>query len=139
MNAPFLQQDRLGWTGNTGVIEILMQGWQDGSCQLRKATPRLAQLCYGTPPTGGGMSESTGPLKKTPLNEAEKELGGRMVDFGGWELPVQYTGILDEHEAVRTNVGVFDVSHMGEITVTGPGALELLQRSEERRVGKECR
>ena len=75
------------------------------------------------------MSESTGPLKKTPLNEVEKELGGKMVDFGGWELPVQFTGILDEHEAVRTRVGVFDVSHMGEITVKGPQALELLQRS----------
>ena len=68
-------------------------------------------------------------LKKTPLNAAHHELGGKMVDFGGWELPVQYSGILDEHEAVRTNVGVFDVSHMGEITVKGPQALELLQKS----------
>ncbi|HET7711597.1 MAG TPA: glycine cleavage system aminomethyltransferase GcvT [Thermoanaerobaculia bacterium] len=67
------------------------------------------------------------PLKKTPLNEVEKELGGRMVDFGGWELPVQYSGILEEHEAVRTAVGVFDVSHMGEITVRGTEALALLQ------------
>ena len=69
------------------------------------------------------------PLKKTPLNDVEKELGGKMVDFGGWELPVQYSGILDEHDAVRNRVGVFDVSHMGEITVKGPQALELLQRS----------
>ena len=75
------------------------------------------------------MSESTEPLKKTPLNEVEKALGGKMVDFGGWELPVQFSGILEEHEAVRTDVGVFDVSHMGEITVRGPQALELLQRS----------
>ncbi|HEV7237646.1 MAG TPA: glycine cleavage system aminomethyltransferase GcvT [Thermoanaerobaculia bacterium] len=75
------------------------------------------------------MSDSTEPLKKTPLNEVERELGGKMVDFGGWELPVQFSGILEEHEAVRTNVGVFDVSHMGEITVKGPQALELLQRS----------
>ncbi|MGZ5442697.1 MAG: glycine cleavage system aminomethyltransferase GcvT [Thermoanaerobaculia bacterium] len=74
------------------------------------------------------MSESTEPLKKTPLNEVEKELGGKMVDFGGWELPVQFSGILEEHEAVRTKVGVFDVSHMGEVTVKGPQALELLQR-----------
>ena len=51
------------------------------------------------------MSESTGPLKKTPLNATHKELGGKMVDFGGWELPVQFSGILDEHEAVRTKVG----------------------------------
>jgi aminomethyltransferase len=75
------------------------------------------------------MSESTEPLKKTPLNDVEKELGGKMVDFGGWELPVQFTGILEEHEAVRTKVGVFDVSHMGEVTVKGPQALELLQRA----------
>jgi aminomethyltransferase len=72
---------------------------------------------------------SEGPLKKTPLNELEKELGGRMVDFGGWELPVQYSGILDEHDAVRTKAGVFDVSHMGEILVRGPQSLELLQHA----------
>lgn len=69
------------------------------------------------------------PLKKTPLNEVEKELGGKMVDFGGWELPVQYSGILEEHDAVRNRAGIFDVSHMGEITVRGPQALELLQRA----------
>jgi aminomethyltransferase len=68
-------------------------------------------------------------LLKTPLNHVHKELGGKMVDFGGWELPVQFGGILDEHEAVRTKVGVFDVSHMGEVTVQGPQALELLQRA----------
>ena len=72
------------------------------------------------------MSES---LKKTPLNQLEKDLGGKMVDFGGWELPVQFSGIMEEHEAVRRNVGLFDVSHMGEITVKGPQALEMLQRS----------
>lgn len=69
-----------------------------------------------------------GPLKKTPLNALSRELGGKMIDFGGWELPVQYTGILEEHEAVRTKAGVFDVSHMGEITVQGPQALDLLQK-----------
>jgi aminomethyltransferase len=69
------------------------------------------------------------PLKKTPLNQLEHQLGGKMVDFGGWELPVQYSGILEEHEAVRTRAGVFDVSHMGELVVRGPQALELLQRN----------
>ena len=69
------------------------------------------------------------PLKKTPLNDLEHELGGKMIDFGGWELPVQFTGILDEHEAVRTKAGLFDVSHMGEITVRGAQALPLLQRA----------
>ena len=75
------------------------------------------------------MSESAGPLKKTPLNEAHRELGGKMVDFGGWDLPVQFSGILEEHDAVRNHVGIFDVSHMGEVTVRGPQALELLQRT----------
>jgi aminomethyltransferase len=69
------------------------------------------------------------PLLKTPLNSLEHELGGRMVDFGGWELPVQFSGILDEHKAVRERAGIFDVSHMGEITIKGPQALELLQRT----------
>ena len=73
------------------------------------------------------MAESTVPLKKTPLNQVEKDLGGKMVDFGGWELPVQFTGIIEEHEAVRTRCGIFDVSHMGELTVKGPQALKLLQ------------
>jgi aminomethyltransferase len=68
-------------------------------------------------------------LKKTPLNQLEKDLGGKMVDFGGWELPVQFAGILEEHDAVRNRAGVFDVSHMGEIVVSGPQALELLQRN----------
>jgi aminomethyltransferase len=69
------------------------------------------------------------PLKKTPLNAVEHELGGKMIDFGGWELPVQFSGIIEEHEAVRQRAGLFDVSHMGEITVKGPQALALLQRT----------
>jgi len=76
------------------------------------------------------MSDQTPPdqpLKKTPLNAVERELGGKMVDFGGWDLPVQFSGILEEHAAVRQRSGLFDVSHMGELTVKGPAALELLQ------------
>jgi aminomethyltransferase len=67
------------------------------------------------------------PLKRTPLYEQHKALGGRMVEFGGWEMPVQYSSILDEHQAVRTNAGLFDVSHMGEFKVEGAGALPFLQ------------
>ena len=66
-------------------------------------------------------------MKKTPLNAAHHELGAKMVDFGGWEMPVQYTGILEEHEAVRTNAGLVDVSHMGELTFRGPDTLTMLQ------------
>ncbi len=68
------------------------------------------------------------PLKRTALYETHRALGARMVAFGGWEMPVQYRGVLEEHEAVRTRAGLFDVSHMGEIVLSGPGALAALQR-----------
>jgi len=66
-------------------------------------------------------------LKKTPLNAVHRRLGARMVEFGGWEMPVQYQGVIDEHLAVRGSAGLFDVSHMGEIEVKGPGALAFIQ------------
>ncbi len=64
-------------------------------------------------------------LKKTPLNALHRSLGARMVDFGGWDMPVQYSGVIAEHNAVRQRVGLFDVSHMGEIEIRGPEAFEL--------------
>lgn len=60
--------------------------------------------------------------RRTPLYDKHLAAGGRMVDFAGWEMPVQYAGILEEHRAVRTSCGVFDISHMGEFFVSGPGA-----------------
>jgi aminomethyltransferase len=66
-------------------------------------------------------------LQRTPLYERHVALGARMVPFAGWEMPVQYTSVVAEHRAVRTDCGVFDVSHMGEIDVEGPRAHELLQ------------
>ena len=66
--------------------------------------------------------------RKTPLHARHKALGARMVEFAGWEMPVQYRGIQAEHEAVRSRAGLFDVSHMGEIEVSGPGAAEFCQR-----------
>jgi aminomethyltransferase len=65
-------------------------------------------------------------LKRTALFEEHVRLGGRLIDFGGWELPVQYTGVLDEHVACRTAAGLFDVSHMGEVLVEGPDAERFL-------------
>jgi len=67
------------------------------------------------------------PLKRTPLFDAHKALGGKIVSFGGWEMPVEYSGLSEEHRAVRERAGVFDVSHMGEIRVKGPGALAAVQ------------
>lgn len=68
----------------------------------------------------------TETLKRTPLAEAHERLGAKMVDFGGWYMPVQYEGLIPEHTAVRTAVGLFDVSHMGEVRVTGPQATDFL-------------
>jgi len=61
-------------------------------------------------------------LKRTSLYAAHQKLGAKLIDFGGWEMPVQYTSITDEHLAVRNAAGIFDISHMGEVTVNGPGA-----------------
>jgi len=66
-------------------------------------------------------------LRKTPLYEKHLEHNGKIIDFGGWELPVEYSGILTEHEAVRNMAGLFDVSHMGEILVTGKNAEQYIQ------------
>jgi aminomethyltransferase len=68
-------------------------------------------------------------LLHTPLHDRHVELGARMVPFAGWEMPVQYEGVIPEHRAVRTDAGVFDVSHMGELEVEGPRARDLLQRA----------
>ena len=73
------------------------------------------------------MSQPVSDLKATPLNAVHRKLGAKMVDFGGWDMPVQYSGIIDEHQTVRNAVGLFDVSHMGEIEVRGPEALDLVQ------------
>ena len=67
------------------------------------------------------------PLKRTPLYDAHVKAGARMVPFGGWDMPVQYAGIVEEHRTVRSAVGLFDVSHMGEFEVDGPQALPALQ------------
>ncbi len=68
-------------------------------------------------------------LKHTPLFAAHQKLGGKLIEFGGWEMPVQYTSITDEHLAVRKAAGIFDISHMGEILVNGAGAEEFLNHT----------
>src|SRR5687768_1781316 len=66
-------------------------------------------------------------MKRTPLFERHRALGAKTVEFGGWEMPVQYSGIIDEHHATRNAAGLFDISHMGQIEVRGPSALPFLQ------------
>lgn len=74
--------------------------------------------------------------RRTPLYDRHLSAGGRVIDFAGWELPVQYSGVLDEHATVREAVGLFDVSHMGELRVTGPDALAAVNRVITNDMGK---
>jgi aminomethyltransferase len=75
------------------------------------------------------MEQATAaPLKKTPLNARHRASGARMVSYAGWDMPIEYSGIADEHLAVRTRAGLFDVSHMGELEIAGNDALAALQR-----------
>lgn len=74
------------------------------------------------------MPETVSALRRTPLNAVHRTHNARMVDFGGWDMPVEYSGIAAEHMAVRTAVGLFDVSHMGDIQLRGPGSLAAIQQ-----------
>jgi aminomethyltransferase len=73
------------------------------------------------------IEATTTQLRKTALNSTHRRMGARMVNFGGWDMPVEYSGIVSEHIATRTAAGLFDVSHMGEIELRGPQALDLVQ------------
>src|SRR5947209_7458020 len=75
-------------------------------------------------------------LKKTPLYDEHLQLGAKMIPFGDWIMPVQYSGIIDEHQAVRNNVGVFDISHMGQLVASGPGAAAWLNEMLTNNVDK---
>ena len=75
-------------------------------------------------------------LLRTPLHEWHQAAGGRLVEFGGWSMPVQYTTIVEEHQAVRQRVGLFDISHMGRLTFDGPGALDWLEKVTTNHVAK---
>ncbi len=74
------------------------------------------------------MADTSPALKQTPLHATHLAHKGRMVPFGGWDMPVEYSGITDEHMAVRTRAGLFDVSHMGEIEIAGADALAAVQK-----------
>src|SRR5205814_1535609 len=74
------------------------------------------------------MNETPSDLKKTPLHEAHAAAGAKLVPFAGWHMPVEYSGVVAEHNAVRQSAGLFDVSHMGEIEIKGKDALALIQK-----------
>ncbi|GIW21889.1 MAG: aminomethyltransferase [Candidatus Sericytochromatia bacterium] len=75
-------------------------------------------------------------MKKTLLNEFHKNNGAKLIEFAGWEMPIQYTSIIEEHNSVRNNVGLFDVSHMGTFLVNGKNSLEFLQKVTTSNIGK---
>jgi aminomethyltransferase len=79
---------------------------------------------------------ATGALRVTSLNAVHRSMGAKMVDFGGWDMPVQYSSLVEEHLAVRRSVGVFDVSHMGEIDIRGPEALRLTEHVTTNAAGR---
>src|SRR5213592_3665345 len=73
------------------------------------------------------MTQAPAALTRTPHPDVHVKAGAKMVPSGGWDMPVQYTGIIEEHRCVRSAVGLFDISHMGEFEVRGPGALAAVQ------------
>jgi glycine cleavage system aminomethyltransferase T len=77
-------------------------------------------------------------LRKTALNATHRAHKAKMVDFGGWDMPVEYSGLVAEHMAVRTGVGLFDVSHMGDIQFRGPGSLAAVRAAVDERCVEAC-
>jgi aminomethyltransferase len=95
-----------------------------------------ADAAQPAPPPPSHPASQDAPLRRTALYECHREAGGKLVPFAGWEMPVQYAGVIEEHRAVRHAAGLFDVSHMGEIRVRGAGAEALLQRLTPNDVAK---
>src|SRR5204863_6189242 len=76
-----------------------------------------------------------GLLRETVLHDVHAAMGAKMVEFGGWHMPVSYSGIREEHRAVRTAAGLFDLSHMGRVHVSGPAKVEYLEAVQTQKVG----
>ena len=89
-----------------------------------------------SPGGANSLARVSTTIQSSPLEALHVRLGARMVPFAGWNMPVQYTSILDEHGAVRSTAGIFDISHMGQFVVTGPGALVWLNRMLANNVAK---
>src|SRR6516162_1862129 len=90
---------------------------------ILKCNFQYSTQCAPLDPRGSNLlSFGNVKMKRTPLFNAHQRLGAKLIEFGGWEMPVQYTSITDEHLTVRNEAGIFDISHMGEVAVKGPGA-----------------
>lgn len=109
-------------------------------CAPRSAPPNTRAFRPSTLPPSPSSSSRPRPmettLKKTPLHDRHEALGARMTDFGGFEMPVRYTSIIEEHRAVRERAGLFDISHMGEVFVRGPQAFDFVQNLVTNDAGK---
>ncbi|MDZ5622351.1 glycine cleavage system aminomethyltransferase GcvT [Nocardioides sp. HM23] len=84
----------------------------------------------------GSQSASPPALSRSPLHERHEALGAKFAEFGGWEMPLQYSGIVEEHTAVRSAVGIFDVSHLGKVVVRGPGAVAFVNATLSNDLGR---
>ena len=115
-----------GWVGMDPLHALRSQ----------KVAPGRSRFQNGLRTFPAPLSPVPVPLQTTPLHDRHLALDAKMAEFGGWDMPIQYTGILDEHAAVRERAGLFDVSHMGEFRLRGPGALALAQRLVTNDVGK---
>src|SRR5690606_10333752 len=97
----------------------ISKSWRSNANLLASDAPRTKR--------GQSLTEIAGEIKQTPLYDRHVALGARLVPYAGWTMPVQYKGIIHEHTVVREKAGLFDLGHMGQVEVTGPGALALLQ------------
>ena len=106
--------------------------------RLESCTSRLVttEIDRSANPNSEALVSTNEPLLQTPLHDWHQSHGGRLVEFGGWSMPVQYTTIVEEHQAVRQRVGLFDISHMGRLTFDGPGVLEWLERVTTNQVAR---
>src|SRR3989441_906037 len=113
------------WSGRWSALGMWLRSWpRRGAATTRSFWPSSIP----TQSTSTTRLTANSTLKRTPLYDRHVALGGRMVDFGGWEMPPQYTSIRDEHFAVRKAARLFDVSHMGRVRIEGAGAEAYLQR-----------
>src|SRR6516162_6329366 len=123
LNAPGLPCWSTDWRSKLGIVETAVDARYSPSLNRIPASSFNILTCTVLLDEG----ERVSPNKRTPLFAVHKALNARLIPFGGWEMPVEYSGISKEHTAVRTAAGLFDVSHMGEFEIRGPEALDLIQ------------
>src|SRR6266705_5008869 len=117
-------RSRKSWNGRSSALDTWPRSWPTPAAAMTKNSWPSSIRTRSTSTTPSTASSET---NRTPLYDRHVSLGGRMVDFGGWEMPQQYTSIRDEHFAVRRSAALFDVSHMGRFRIAGDASLDFLQ------------